>query len=338
MTFEPLQANVRQPAPDEGVPTVFEQYEVASFRPDGGQKIAFPVKSIRESGGNRLVERERPYRDGAKVDDTGSKARRWDMSTSFFNSIEEPGLEANGEVLYPNVLNLLLEEIMVVHATGDLVVPTRGSVRARAESYDRLETADERDGATVTLVFIEDNEDNVDARSLGMPTVNATAIRLANVTQFSAEQVGAWHSSFQDLVHFAAQLEGLANAPREYVREMHDKARMAQAAHNRVVNAFKSNTVAGRGIFLDPAGNRTERNLVKLMDRIGRSLNMPRGGKPGTVAVVFEHDQSIASIAAMLGLDYEDLLYDNPQLPNPGHVPKGTPVNIPENAQVSRHG
>jgi hypothetical protein len=336
MVFTPLQPNVRlaDGAPDP----IFEQYEIASWQPDGGQRVFFPVTRITETGGNRIIERERPYRDGAKLDDTGGRAKKWDMEALFFNSIDEEGLEQNGEPLYPNMLNWLIEEGFGVHATGNLIVPTRGEVRARADSYSRSETFDERDGGIVQLTFIADNEDSVDARSLGMPTVAATAVQLAQTTEFSAQQAGAWDASFQDLVHFAAELEGLANAPREYAQELHDKARMVQAAHERILNSFSSYTVGGRGVLLDPAGNRTERKLIMIADRAGQSRNAARGGKPSTVAVVFEHDQSLASIAAMVGLDYEDLLYDNPQLQNPGHIPRGTPVNIPENAKVARHG
>lgn len=337
MTFTPLMPNVRMPGPKEGTVTVFEQYEVASWMPDGGQKIYFPVHSITEYGGSRIIERERPYRDGAKLDDTGRLATYWDMQCQFANTINEPGLEANGEPLYPNMLNWLIDTFDV-HATGYLVVPTRGEVRARAEQYQRTETATERDSGMLRITFKEDNEDTVDAASLAFPTVAATAVRLASTTQFSAQAEGMWSMSFQDLVHMAAQLEGLANAPREYAQELKDKANMVRAAHNRVLNAFRNNAVEGRNQLASPGGNRTERKMHQIADRAARASNMAHGGNPGTRAVVFDNDQSLASIAGMLWLNFEDLLYDNPQIPNPGYVPKGTPVNVPENAQIQRHG
>jgi hypothetical protein len=88
---------------------VFEGYPVGSWTAENAATIAFPVEDIGESGGNRIIERERPYRDGAKLDDTGRKATQFTMVCKFENTITEPGLEINGlKNLYPDVLNDLI--------------------------------------------------------------------------------------------------------------------------------------------------------------------------------------------------------------------------------------
>ena len=67
--------------------------------------IALPVSRIEEEGGNRLVERERPNRDGAKIDDTGSKAKRWVLTLDYLNGSTEPDFP---EDAYPDVVNQLM--------------------------------------------------------------------------------------------------------------------------------------------------------------------------------------------------------------------------------------
>ena len=47
---------------------IFEKMPAAQFTV-AGLTLGFPVLRIQQSGGNRIVKRERPYRDGAKLDD-----------------------------------------------------------------------------------------------------------------------------------------------------------------------------------------------------------------------------------------------------------------------------
>ena len=163
----------QRPDFDQAVPRdpVFEQYPSASWSVGTQVALVFPVTEITEEGGNRIVLRERPYRDGAKVDDIGSKAKSWSLKAIFENTINE-GLIQNGQPLYPGVLNELIRSFDQ-HETGDLIVPTVGKVRARAQSYVRTERNDERDYATVEFKFVQDNEDAIDATSFTLPTVKS---------------------------------------------------------------------------------------------------------------------------------------------------------------------
>src|SRR5690242_2889711 len=85
---------------------IFERYPVAKWRVGSGAPIAFPIQEITETGGNRIVPHERPYRDGGKLDDTGCKPTTWRFRAIFNNSIAEQDL-ANA-VLYPTVLRALI--------------------------------------------------------------------------------------------------------------------------------------------------------------------------------------------------------------------------------------
>ncbi len=311
----------------EDTESVFSQYPIASWAV-GSQKFVFPVTAIQEDGGNRVVVRKRAYRDGAKLDDTGSNEKRWVLTAVFSASIIEPGLEENGDLpLYPDVLNALIDSFDT-HETGDLVVPTRGPVRARIERYSRIEKVDEEDYAGLSLTFIEDNEDNVDARSFSQSSVNANARLLADETTFSAQSDGAWDGSLQDLNELAAQLEGLANAPGDILRDLDQQAGMVIGAANRATRAFSRSGVEGRDLFLDPDSSTTQRKLEQTKEIAGRTRIESRKGRPALVTVVFEEDQSLLNIAAMLNQNFADLLEVNSQLENPLHVPAGEIVRV----------
>src|SRR5689334_5238078 len=103
--------------------SIFENYPPCSWTVQG-DTIVFPVADIEEDGGNRIVRRRRPYRNGAKLDDTGSNEKVWRVTVVLENSIEEDGLDPN-RPLYPFVANALVSSFDL-HDTGDLVLSTRG--------------------------------------------------------------------------------------------------------------------------------------------------------------------------------------------------------------------
>ena len=316
---------------DDDSVEVFEQYPVASWSVPGADTLYFPVESIKEDGGNRIVLRERPYRDGAKLDDTGSKAKRWVLSIRFDNSIQEPGLNNGGKSLYPEVVNALIASADK-HETGDLVVPTRGSIRARLETYGRTEVYAERDCATCSFTFVQDNEDNVDAASFTAPTASANARQKADEAVFSAQSEGAWDGSLQDLNEAAGTLEGIANAPGDAIHQVEETANIVLGAADRVVKAFSNTSKEGRTQFLQPRGNSTERKVLQLQDMAGREKVSQKRGRRRLVSRVFKQDYSLAAIATIVQQDYVDLVEINPQLENPLLVPAGDIVRVFDNA------
>jgi len=314
------------------VSDVFEKYPPGQWRAAAGEPVlAFPVISIEEGGGNRIVERERAYRDGSKLDDTGSKAKRWMLHAKFENTIDEPSLSAvNGSTpLYPDVLNALIDSFDRFHEQpGDLSVPTRGWVRARLEAYKRIEDPGEQDCADLQMTFVEDNEDSVDARAFTAPTANASARRLSGETTFDQQSDGIWGDDSVSLEEFAADLESWANAPGDAAQEVDRTSARVVGAANRILFAFSRPGGDGRDTLNDPEGSNTARKLHATKEIASSSGGSPDRGQPQVVSVVFERPQSLVTIAALLGRSFEDLLAANPQLDDPLYIPARTPVRV----------
>ena len=339
---------------------IFEQYNVGQWRPvSGGVAYAFPVVSISEGGGNRLIRRERAYRRGCKLDDTGSKEPVWTIETVFENSIQEPDTEAiNGDLaLYPEVLNELLECFDLYHdEAGDLYVPTRGWIRARLQDYDRRESPEEQDCARLTMVFVADNEDKIDAGAFTQPSVSASAVRLAQETTFDQQSEGIWGDDSQSVQEFASSLESWANAPDDAEREMETKAAATRGSAQRVRKAFskpvkrvtgtasstpsksaqmgtaKAGGRNGRDALRDPEGAAANRKLHATEAMAARSKRESRRGRPALVTVVFSRAQSLATVAAIFGQVIGDLIAANPQLDDPLYIPPRTPVRVYDTA------
>lgn len=307
--------------------TIFEQYPVASWKVGSLPALKFPVVSISESGGNRIVERERPYRDGSKLDDVGSKSKAWSIKVLFENSIVEEGLDTT-TALYPDVLNDLIASFDI-HETGDLVVPTRGSVRCRAESYQRDEVDSDRDGAVVTFTFRADNEDNVGAQQFEQLNVNASANRLSEQTVFSATSEGMWSTSLADINEFASELEAYSNFPGDVVADIDSQASIVIGACNRVGRAFTRESEENRNLLNDPELSLTQRKLVETEDMAGRALNEAYQGRPKPVSFFVEGVTDLYTIAAKFGQDPSDLISINPNI-DPLYIPARSVVKVLE--------
>lgn len=306
---------------------IFEQYPVGSWEVGRSGKLSFPILSVSEDGGNRIVERNRPYRDGAKLDDVGSKATRWTVEVLFNNGLTEPELDSTLP-LYPDILNEVLDTFRL-HGTGDLTLPTRGKVRARAESYKRSETNSDRDSATVSFVWVEDNEDAVDAQSFEAPTVNASAKRLTEEAEFSAQSNGMWNTSLADLREFGSQLEAIANFPGDTLGDLDNKAGIVLSTANSVINAFTS--PRGLELLSDPENSSTQRKLEQTKELAAQARGQAGAGRLPIVAFAVDNATDLFTIAARLGQNPQDLLDINPGV-NPLLLGNGTIVNVFDDA------
>lgn len=309
---------------------VFPQLKIGRFTA-GGRTIAFPVTKVAWTFGNRLVERERPYRDGAKVDDTGSKADRFCVEVLFENSIQEPGLETNGMPLYPDAVNELMA-ICRVHVTGDLELPDVDAIRARCLDIERIVSADIRDAAAVRITFVADNEDHVGARSIQAPSPKANARRLALAAEFDAQRAEVWDFNVRTLNTLVSQIETTLNRPHEVVQDTQLLAFQIRSAADRVRRAFTQFGVDGRDTLGQPRGHHVQRKLVDQEEMAGRAQLVAQGGKPTLIVLLLTVDSSIFQVAAELHQPVEDLIRINPQLPDPCDIPKGTRVRVFANA------
>lgn len=305
---------------------IFEEYPAASWTVLG-DTIYFAVEDIDEQGGNRIVRRRRPYRDGAKLDDTGSKEKEWDVNAIFENSIEEEGLPAS-PTQYPRALNNLIDSFDL-HRTGTLVLPNRGAVRARAESYKRRETQAERDTARVTFHFVQDNEDNVDALSFTTPSIRSTARQIVEETTFSSESRGGFAQALADLEGAAGRLQDAIAAPGEAVQDVDQKAaRVVRLAAN-VENQFNVTGQLGRDLLTDPDSWATWRQLHQLQDRTRRAAD-EKSALGRVVGMTFTTTRTLLDIASEIGQD-PSLLFDlNAQIENTLDIAAGTLVKVYE--------
>lgn len=312
-------------------PEVFEQYPVASFAIAGNAPIAFPALDIQETGGNRLVKQERPYRDGAKLDDTGAEVRGFRVMALFDNSIDEPGIPADPP-LYPTICNRLIE-YFAKHETGDLVLPTRGKIRVRAHTYERMESASDRDLARITFVFLEDNEDTVDRASLGEPTVRASSKRLAEQTTFSGYSDGFCDENLNTLTDTLSEIQGLMALPGETVETLEARVR---GTRRSIQATRESGEALGRlvgGLFLEPRSGGTHRQLGKLSDQLAQASDERSRSRSRLLAYRVRQSASIYAIAALVKQPADKLIELNAgRIPDLLRIDGGTVIRIYERA------
>lgn len=313
----------------------FKEYGPATWTV-GGTTIGFPVISIEEEGGNRIVLHERPRRNGAKLDDTGSKARAFSFEAVFDNGLLAlPDAELalkdvnGGQQLYPDMLNAICDSFDF-HETGDLFVPTRGKVRARADTYSRNENAGTRNHGRLRLRFVVDNEDSLDAMAFIPPSVSASAIEVAKAAKLEAEKTNAWDGSISDLMEMANNIEGLANAPGDFLNDLEEQAGALKAATDKVVKANSDVTTEGKDLLTDPESSTLVKHLETLKEMAGQAIEKSRRGVPGFRTLTYATRMSLFDVAAAEGVDSSLLMQINAQIEDPLDMPPGTGVRVPE--------
>lgn len=306
---------------------IFELYPVCTWQVPGFAAISFPVENISEDGGNRLVPRERARRDGAKHDDTGSRAKRYTLRCSFHTGSEEPDVP-NVELLYPDILNELMRSFDV-HEVGTLTLPTKGIRRCRAESYSRVEDMGERDAASVTLTFVEDNEDGTTSASFSAPSARSLAKNVAQEATASLDSMGCDATDFgTSLNEMAAAIETLAGAPSEFVADIVTQAAQVRSATARIQESFSGGEDGQGALLLDPIGSRVYRALATFADTASRAAGEKLAGEPRLTSVRYGYQVSLFQVAADYAQDFVKLQAANPQVGDPFAIPARTPINV----------
>lgn len=310
--------------------TIFERYQSFSWTPKGGATLVFPVESTREGYRNRLVRHKRPYRDGARLDDTGHDAIVWTLSCGFYNGNWHEAEIADPAAVYPQLVNDLCDSFKI-HETGDLVTATRGTRRCRAESYDRTEASSPRDAAIVNFVWVEDNEDDAAAAAQQGPSVAAVTLSKARAATFDVESTGLGGDGFASLTALAAEVEALVRSPGEYAGELEGKANALTSRVRSIERAFASESEQAtsdvRRILTDPMNSRAGRRLREVSDLAQQSVASKLSMGPRIVGKVSPRDTSLFAMAAASGADVADVLRLNPGL-NAFFVPAGTLVRV----------
>lgn len=308
---------------------IFSDYPVGSWTLGKGRPTYyFAVLDINENGGNRLVRRRRPFRKGAKIDSTGPNEKVWAITICFHNSIDEQGLQnPTGQLYYPGILNELLASFDI-DETGDLTLPTRGIVRARVETYSRREEFSQRDYAVLTVTWVQDNEDAIDASSFKNPTVRATMPGSVQETIFGMESLGGFSKFLADLEDAATQVQDAIAAPGEAIADVDQKAQRVVRLASDVENQFLVSAQFGRDMLTNPDSWATIRQLRILQDRTSRAVTEKSSPIAPIVTAVLQSNQSIFDLAVQLAQDPTDLAAINGHLEDLLFIPAGTVVNI----------
>jgi prophage DNA circulation protein len=310
---------------------VFEQYPIGSWQVPGGDVIEFAVVDITESGGQRIVPHRRPHRPGAKLESTGEKERTWNVTLLFNNSLTEGVVD--GVPLYPQRLRQLLRSFKVPE-TGTLVLPTTGKVRARPDAYERRETSAERDTATLVCTWIEDNEESLERAALNPPSVVATLVKLAEQTEFTAQRQGLHTPELISLTEFASQVEGLLLAPGRAVSDLGSVIKAHRRAIQRMVDAATTAANDTGGLFSEPKGSETQRQLRILLDRESLAENERTSARPRPKSFVIDVEvTSLYEVAARVGQPVDELMdLNSARIADPFYLTRGQVILIFESA------
>lgn len=282
---------------------IFEQYPAAKWQVGDREPIYFPVVGIAEDGGNRLVRHSRPFREGAKLDDTGAKERSWKIGSVFGNDFQEPGV-AEGRPLYPEVLRALLASFRI-HECGTLTLPTVGDVRARAETYSRKESPDGDDYAEVELVFVEDNEEALDTVIFEPPAVVSSLNTLAQQTQFTAAKAAVWNEDLRSLREVCTEITTALQAPGRSVGDLVAVVR----AHRRAVQGVLVTAEEESSPLSQPENSALVRQLRLMVDSEAGAELERTSSRPRTRPFMIDVERtSIFEVSARFNQDAEEVM------------------------------
>lgn len=308
---------------------IFAVSPSVSWQVDGGEEIVFPAESTRESYRNRIIRHKRYKRDGARLEDTYSEAIVWTITVAAYNSPDHEVL-VDGLDFYPTKLNELLDSFLV-HKTGTLNTLTRGPRRCRAESYEREETNENRDSASVVLVFVEDNEDDSETSNWTAPTAASVAVKTAEEATRECEDHGVGEDVAASLNENASAIESYSSAPSEFAGDIDAKASLVVRTVDRIEKAH-ANLVDGSGdevrtLLTDPSSSRAGKLLRKLSDTASRAV-YERLQEPAPTPITRPRDISLFDLAPVQNVSVDDLINLNPGL-DPFFVPAGTTILVP---------
>ena len=311
---------------------VFPKYPTAAWTV-GGKTIKFPTERIEETGGNRIAKHKRLYRRGARCDDTGAEPKGWRITIPVFNSVQhEAGIDGANQ--YPD-LAVAITDSFDVHEVGTLTTPTRGERRCRAEHYTRSETSEERDFAALVCEWTEDNEDDESVAAYSGPTACSALTAIMTEVYTGCEMLGANDPALGDLRDLAADLQGMAEAPWQFVDDMDAKVTAfedtCQAVEDAFTGAAERGASEGQQMLTDPSASFAGRRLRALQD-ISAGLR-PGGTAAGAIRTTtrtYQRTLSIFDVAIDVGQSPEDLLNLNRGLPDVLAIQAKTPVTVYE--------
>ena len=303
--------------------SIFAQYPAARWTV-GSSSWTFPIVSVQEEYSNALARHKRLYRDKERLDDTGSMSRVFTFQSEFYNG----AIDKKAPGRYPDDINSLLA-MFKIHETGTLTVPTRGPIQARAWTYKRLEQSTDRDFAGLVMVFLEDAPDDEQASQWQAPTASSVASIYVNDYVTKLQKLGIDGDPLGDLLQFANDLEGLANAPSNFASAIEARGQAAVQAFTRAEQAFASGPLGDLSLgaaLLDPFASSAIRALRRAGDTLGSAVASHIS--PMVITKTFDVTASIYDVAIFVDQPAEDLIPLNQGLASLLAIPPQTPVRV----------
>lgn len=299
----------------------------------GGKTHLIPQITCKRTFGNRLAAHKRPYRKGARHDNTGPDPVSWELTLAAGRTVHEfdPRVPAD---YYPAGYTALLDSFDL-EETGTLVTPF-GERRCKAAngmaSWGRADQG--VDAVGITLTFIEDNEDDTDLGSFSLATARTAGPGQVDTFLGFAVQSGAGAGDFFDSLKEASrELQALANYPGDAIGEMVTRIQIITTSTVDVVDAYASAPQGAvermSALLQDPLAGPALRKLEEFLDTACRAAEdeARRRGKARTVRT-YDREVSIYDVAAELEQDCADLMNINSALPDMFEIPRGTPIQV----------
>ena len=287
----------------------------------GGRTYKFVAHFVGEHGANRNPKRVRPFRQGWKLDTTGSDGDEFTIDITVNPDVAEGDITP----VWPDDLQALTDSFKTGE-TGTLNLPWKRGIRCKPDVWDRVEAGGEnRGGGTLRAKFSEDNEDSLDRQAVQLVSVKATIERRVEAAQFDAESEGMDLFAIEDITELAADVVGLLNAPGDVAAALLHAGNRLRLACKTVAEAFTSG-VGGRDQMSGPEGARARLKLLELAELGARAVGEARLRETRTVT--YPRVRDIHSIATELGQNARELITINEQIEDFAYIPAGTPVRV----------
>jgi hypothetical protein len=298
----------------------------------GGTTHKVPVVTLKRIFGNRLAKHVRPYRKGARHDNTGPDPVGWEVSTVSGKDVARfyPWIP---EDYYPNGIKAL-ELSFELEETGTLVTPY-GEKRCKASSgstiWDRRGEAGV-DGQATSLIWVEDNEDDTDLAAFEPPQARVAGPGQVDAFLGFAAQVGAGAGDFFDSLKEAMRdLKALADYPGETVAQMVTRVSIITGAVKSTYEAYASapagvaNTLGA--LLNDPLAGPALRKLEQIVDSACKAAEDEARRNGARVLKYYDRTVSIFDVAVDVSQSAKELMAINPTL-DPYEIKARTPIQV----------
>jgi hypothetical protein len=298
----------------------------------GGVTHQVPAQTLRRIFGNRLAKHVRPYRKGARHDNTGPDPVGWEIGLIAGRNAHAfyPQIPAD---YYPNGIKAL-ELSFELEETGTLMTPY-GERRCKASSGNTTWSRADAgvDAQATSLVWVEDNEDDTELASFDPPQARTAGPDQVDSFLGFAAQVGAGAGDFFDSLKEASRsLKELANYPGDTLAQWTARVSTITGAVKSTYEAYASaptraaNTMSA--LLNDPLAGPALRKLEQIVDSACKAAEeeAKRSGKARTIKR-YDRVVSIFEVSVDVSQSATDLMALNPTL-DFYEIPRGFPITV----------